>query len=101
MSGCVTKASYCPSNPTIPRSACIIWKLPAYNTVHNILTNPIYAGAYAFGRTTSKVSVEEGRKRVRRGLRRPVTEWDVLLKDQHEGYITWERVREEPARDCR
>jgi hypothetical protein len=29
----------------------IIWRLPAYNTVHNILTNPIHAGAYAFGRT--------------------------------------------------
>jgi len=45
---------------------CIVWKLPLYNTVHNILTNPVYAGAYAFGRTTSKVSVENGRKRVRR-----------------------------------
>jgi DNA invertase Pin-like site-specific DNA recombinase len=67
----------------------IIWRSPAYNTVHNILTNPIYAGAYVFGRTTSKVSVEAGRKRVRRGVRRPVAEWDVLLKDQHEGYITW------------
>jgi len=44
----------------------IIWRSPAYNTVHNILTNPIYARAYAFGRTTSKVSVEAGRKRVRR-----------------------------------
>jgi DNA invertase Pin-like site-specific DNA recombinase len=67
----------------------IIWRLPAYNTVHNILTNPIYAGAYAFGRTTSKVSVEEGRKRVRRGIRRPLAEWDVLLQDHHEGYIAW------------
>jgi DNA invertase Pin-like site-specific DNA recombinase len=67
----------------------IVWKLPPYNTVHNMLTNPVYAGAYAFGRTTSKVSVENGRKRVRRGLRRLQAEWDVLLKDQHEGYITW------------
>jgi DNA invertase Pin-like site-specific DNA recombinase len=67
----------------------VVWRLPLYNTVHNILTNPVYAGAYAFGRTTSKVSVEEGRKRVRRGVRRPLTEWDVLLKDQHEGYISW------------
>lgn len=67
----------------------IAWKLPLYNTVHNVLTNPVYAGAYAFGRTTSKVIIEEGRKRVRRGLRRPQMEWDVLLKDQHEGYITW------------
>jgi DNA invertase Pin-like site-specific DNA recombinase len=67
----------------------IVWKLPLYNTVHNILTNPVYAGAYAFGRTISKVSVEDGRKRVKRGLRRPQSEWDVLLKDQHDGYITW------------
>ncbi|MBV8653767.1 MAG: recombinase family protein [Alphaproteobacteria bacterium] len=66
-----------------------VWRLPLYNTVHNILTNPVYAGAYAFGRTTSKVSVEEGRKRVKRGLRRPQTEWDVLLTDRHEGYISW------------
>jgi DNA invertase Pin-like site-specific DNA recombinase len=68
----------------------IVWRLPAYNIVHNILTNPIYAGAYAFGRTTSKVSVEQGRKRVRRGVHRPMSEWDVLIKDHHAGYITWE-----------
>ncbi len=68
----------------------IIWRLPAYNVVHNILTNPIYAGAYAFGRTTSRVSVEQGRKRVRRGVHRPMAEWDVLIKDHHEGYINWE-----------
>ena len=67
----------------------LVWKQPLYNTVHNILTNPVYAGAYAFGRTMSKVSVEDGRKRVKRGLRRPLAEWDVLLTDQHEGYITW------------
>jgi DNA invertase Pin-like site-specific DNA recombinase len=67
----------------------IVWKVPLYNTVHNILTNPVYAGAYAFGRTMSKVCIEDGRKRIIRGLRRPQTEW-VLLKDRHEGYITWD-----------
>ena len=40
----------------------VVWKLPLYNTVHNILANPVYAGAYAFGRTASKVIIEEGRK---------------------------------------
>ena len=68
----------------------IIWRLPAYNIVHNILTNPIYAGAYAFGRTMSRVSVENGRKRIRRGVHRPMAEWEVLIKDHHEPYITWE-----------
>src|SRR5580692_3086833 len=67
----------------------IAWRLPLYNTVHNILTNPVYAGAYAFGRTMSKMSVEDGRKRINRGVRRPLAEWDVLLKDRHEGYISW------------
>jgi hypothetical protein len=68
----------------------VIWRLPAYNIVHNILTNPIYAGAYAFGRTTSRISVVDGRKRVRRGVPRPMTEWDVLIKDHHAAYITWD-----------
>src|ERR1700680_137314 len=79
--------------PTACRSAAqahsIVWRLPLYNTVHNLLTTPVYAGAYAFGRTTSKISVEEGRKRVRRGVRRPLAEWEVLLKETHEGYISW------------
>ena len=68
----------------------VIWRLPPYNIVHNTLTNPVYAGAYAFGRTTSRVSVENGRKRIRRGVHRPMAEWDVLIKDHHEPYITWE-----------
>jgi DNA invertase Pin-like site-specific DNA recombinase len=68
----------------------VVWRLPAYNIVHNILTNPIYAGAYAFGRTTSRVSVVGGRKRIRRGVHRPMAEWDVLIKDNHAAYITWE-----------
>ena len=68
----------------------VVWRLPAYNIVHNILTNPIYAGAYAFGRTTSRVSVVDGRKRIRRGVQRPMAEWDVLIKDHHAAYIGWD-----------
>ena len=68
----------------------VVWRLPPYNIVHNILTNPIYSGAYAFGRTTSRISVVEGRKRVRRGVRRPIDEWDVLIKDHHAAYISWD-----------
>jgi excisionase family DNA binding protein len=67
----------------------IIWKLPVYSTVLRLLTNPIYAGAYAFGRTGSRVTVEAGRKRVRRGLRRDRGEWEVLLPEHHEGYVSW------------
>jgi len=68
----------------------VVWRLPAYNIVHNILTNPIYAGAYAFGRTKSRVSLEGGRKHIRRGVQKPMAEWDVLIKDHHAAYITWD-----------
>jgi excisionase family DNA binding protein len=67
----------------------IDWKLPVYNTVHHMLTNPIYAGAYAFGRTESRTTIKNGRKRVTRGFRRERSDWDVLLVDHHDGYLSW------------
>ena len=65
------------------------WKLPVYNTIHHILTNPIYAGAYAFGRTASRVSISDGRKKIVRGFRRSRRDWEILINDHHDDYITW------------
>ena len=65
------------------------WKLPVYSTVSNLLTNPVYAGAYAFGRTGSRTTIENGRKRVLRGHRKDRSDWAVLLIDHHEGYLSW------------
>ena len=67
----------------------ITWKLPVYNTLHHMLTNPIYAGAYAFGRTGSRTTIEAGRKRIVRGFRKDRATWEVLIPDHHEGYIRW------------
>ena len=67
----------------------IEWKLPVYNTIHHMLTNPIYAGAYAFGRTASRVTIDAGRKKIVRGFRRIRSNWEVLINDHHEVYITW------------
>jgi hypothetical protein len=68
------------------------WKLPVYHTLHHILTNPVYAGAYVFGRRAARVTIEAGRKRVIRSLRRNWSDWEILIKDHHEGY--------ESAADC-
>lgn len=78
-----------PSVEMVDDGRRIVWKLPVYNTVRALLTNPVYGGAYAFGRTASRVTVENGRKRVSRGHRRDRDEWDVLIVDHHEGYISW------------
>ena len=67
----------------------LLWKLPVYATVNNLLTNPVYAGAYAFGRTGSRVTIENGRKRILRGYRKDRSDWAVLLVDHHEGYLSW------------
>ncbi len=67
----------------------VVWRLPVYNTLLKILTNPVYAGAYAFGRTETRVRIEAGRKRVVRGHRRAQEHWQVLIQEHHEGYIDW------------
>lgn len=67
----------------------IEWRAPKYRTIYHILTNPIYAGAYAFGRRSRSVRVENGRKRIINRRRRKWNDWDVLIKGHHEGYITW------------
>jgi DNA invertase Pin-like site-specific DNA recombinase len=72
-----------------PEQHQLLWKLPVYATVNNLLTNPVYAGAYAFGRTGSRVTIENGRKRILRGFRKKRSEWEVLIVDHHEGYLSW------------
>ena len=68
----------------------IEWKAPVYRALHHILTNPVYGGAYAFGRRSAHVKIENGRKRTIRRLRRNWKDWDVLIKCHHQGYISWE-----------
>ena len=40
--------------------------------------------------TTSRISVVECRKRVSRGVRRPIDHCDVLINENHAAYITWD-----------
>ncbi len=71
----------------------VIWKLPIYNVVHHILTNPVYAGAYVFGRTKTITRIEHGRKRSLAGSRVPQEQWQILIQDHHEAYIDWDEYQ--------
>lgn len=72
------------------RGHAIEWKVPSYHTLHHVLTNPVYAGSYAYGRRGTRVKIEGGRKRVTRDvLRRNWRDWEVLIHDHHDSYITW------------
>ena len=57
------------------------------STAQRVLTNPRYAGAYAYGRRQFRRSID-GRKTVRaRGL----DDWLACIPDAHPGYISWEQ----------
>ncbi len=73
------------------------WMLPVYNTVHKILTNPIFAGAYAFGKTYARTTMVNGRARKTAGHRKARPEWTVLIPDHHPGYISWEQYERNQA----
>ena len=65
------------------------WGRLAHARVLGILKNPGYAGAYVFGRHTSRRTVDPSGTVHTAIAERPRAEWPVLIKDHHEGYITW------------
>ena len=74
-----------------PRRGQLEWRRPSLATLTQMLHNPMYAGAYAYGqrpcdarRTASGASKTEQR-------RVPMSEWKVLQRDRLPAYITWER----------
>ena len=71
----------------------LVWRVPASSRrVAQILTNPIYAGAYAYGRNRQETVLDKGRRRVRRSIaKQDPQQWTVLLREHHDGYITWEQ----------
>ncbi len=73
----------------------VVWKVLVSSTpIKQILTNPIHAGAYVYGRRRRETVIENGRKRVRQGIMlHDPRDWKVLLRDHHEGYITWQQFR--------
>lgn len=70
------------------------WHYPAYHTVISMLQHPLYAGAYVFGRKTQRTKVIEGRARKTTGHMKPMQAWNVLLRDHHPGYISWQEFEE-------
>ena len=68
----------------------IVWKRPTYATVYRILTNPVYGGAYAYGKTEHTTHYENGEPR--KGSRgKPREQWLALIRNAHDGYVSWEQ----------
>jgi DNA invertase Pin-like site-specific DNA recombinase len=76
----------------------IRWARASHGAVHDLLTNPAYAGAFVFGRTRREETIgPDGRLRVR-DLAVPLEEWSVCLPEHHPGYVTWAEYLDTRAR---
>jgi DNA invertase Pin-like site-specific DNA recombinase len=76
----------------------VTWHLPSSGRIRQMLRNPCYGGAFAYGKTAPHTVIEDGRARQRSRYRKPQKEWKVLLIDHHSGYISWEEYMENQRR---
>ena len=65
------------------------WLPIRYRNVISILKNPFYAGVYVYGKSEKRTEIVEGRARKSYGHGKPIGTWEVMIKDHHEGYISW------------
>lgn len=75
--------------PVKQRNGETTWRRPNYATLHRMVENPVYGGAYAYGRTaaTNRYGASAGAQ-IRRKAR---ADWLALKPGAHDGYVSWER----------
>src|SRR5437899_6536884 len=68
-----------------------IWRRPNYSAIHRMIENPVYGGAYAYGKTTvgAGYNADGMSMTIRRKAR---SDWLALMPNAHEGYVSWERA---------
>lgn len=68
----------------------LTWGRLTHSRTLNILNNPSYAGAYGYGQHTYQKKLSEAGKLKTITKVLPIDEWPIMIKDHHEGYISWE-----------
>jgi DNA invertase Pin-like site-specific DNA recombinase len=76
----------------------IRWVEATYTAIHQILHNPAYAGAYAYGKSRRETIIDASGDRKRRMRHLPQSEWQVLIKEHHAGFIDWSTYEANQAR---
>ena len=79
-----------PVNKSVSSKAGLVWKLPALTYIPNVLHNPIYAGAYVYGRRPVEKVLDDGKIRKRQQSIQSHDKAKVFIQDHHEGYISWD-----------
>lgn len=69
----------------------IHWGRLSHARAASILRNPVYAGAYVFGRRRARQVVHPDGSVHASVTELPRDQWEVLIRDHHPGYITFDR----------
>ena len=69
----------------------IVWVPLGRSRLCSMLHNPIYAGVYAYGRSSTREMLVDGAPRHVRLEESDPASWPVRILDRHPGYITWEQ----------
>jgi DNA invertase Pin-like site-specific DNA recombinase len=77
-----------PSRPHL--GAELRWISPTYRAIYMVLTSPVYAGAYRYGCTRQERYIDDAGQLRNRMRHLAPSQWQVLIRDHHEGYIDWE-----------
>jgi hypothetical protein len=62
---------------------------PSYTAIHHILTNPVYAGAYVYGKTHNERYIDAHGNIKKRSRKMPFDQWSVFIPNHHAGFIDW------------
>ena len=73
------------------------WRRPNRPTLQNLLKNPSYAGAYAYGRKQMDSRKKKAAHPNSGMVVKPMEDWLVLIKDHHPAYISWEQYQQHLA----
>jgi DNA invertase Pin-like site-specific DNA recombinase len=65
----------------------VSWRRATYELVHGVLTNPSYAGVYAYGRSKVERRFDEDGRLHSRQVELPMSDWAVLIPNHHDGFI--------------
>lgn len=76
----------------------IRWVDPSYVAIYHVLTNPVYAGAYAYGKSRHEVTLDRCGTRKKRVRKLPQSQWSVLIPHHHQGFIDWSTYEANRAR---
>jgi DNA invertase Pin-like site-specific DNA recombinase len=76
-----------------PQHGELLWQKLGFNETLFVLHNPRYAGAFAYGQTRRRKTLDRTHQR-----KLPQEEWHTLLVGAHPGYITWEEYQENQLR---